>query len=43
MMDRLHLGMSRQISHDLLSVFHMPFYTEGQGLQSLEQQEGVEG
>ena len=41
--DLLHLGMVRQVLHDLLGVLHMALQPQGQGLHALEQQEGVEG
>ncbi len=42
MMDRLHLGMVLQIVHQPQCIGHMALHPEGQGLQSLEEKEGVE-
>ena len=42
MMHRLHLRMLREIVHDLQRVLHMTLHPEGQGLQPLEEEEGVE-
>ena len=43
MMNRLHLRMLAEVIHDLQGIFHMAFHTQGQGLQALQEQEGVEG
>ena len=41
--DLLHLGMVLQELHDLLGVLDVAVQPQGQGLDALEQQEGVEG
>ena len=41
--DLLHLGVVLQELHDLLGVLDVAVQPQGQGLDALEQQEGVEG
>ena len=43
MMHGLHLRMLREIVHDLQRVPDMALHTQGQRLQPLQEDEGVEG
>ena len=43
MMDRFHQGMAFQVINHFQGILHMAFNPEGQGFQTLEEHESMEG